>query len=141
MSAVRDHAGEVVGWITRGGCENGACLRASAEGRPWHATPRSGADGPSPSLPSYHFATYDSALRALGALPPARVFAAEAAFNALLARGVAVRPCPAQVRGERFGTTRDHPYPIGPARICRRCDEPAGGTGRYCTTCALEKYL
>jgi hypothetical protein len=65
-STVNEHgaviaAGEVIGWVRQGGCANAACLAASGEGRPWHATPRAG------TLPTYHFCTMAEAIEAIEA--------------------------------------------------------------------------
>lgn len=58
---VRRGANEVIGNITRGGCENRACAEACMAGRQWHAIPM----GFAITLPDYHFATPDEAIDAI----------------------------------------------------------------------------
>lgn len=55
--------GAVLGWVTanyrgRPGCENDACLAAIGEGKPYHATPKSGTQ----TLASYHAGTFEGAV-------------------------------------------------------------------------------
>lgn len=58
---VRRGANEVIGNITRGGCENITCQNAITEGREWHAIPM----GFAITLPTYHYATADEAIDAI----------------------------------------------------------------------------
>jgi hypothetical protein len=56
--------GRALGSARREGCEQPDCMRAIAEGRPWHATPRVG------TLGEYHYATFTEAAAALRAAVP-----------------------------------------------------------------------
>jgi len=49
----------IVGWVSKDGCENDACLAAT--GRPYHATPR----GFAVTLPTYHYRTAREAAQAI----------------------------------------------------------------------------
>jgi hypothetical protein len=64
--------GQVIGWVSQGGCQNPACKRAIKAGRPFHAIPA----GFATSLPDYHFETAKlarAALRAEALANPAKL--------------------------------------------------------------------
>jgi hypothetical protein len=59
--------GVPLGWVSHGStCEHADCVRATKQGRPWHACPRWGSLLPSHALAgTNHFATIDEAVRAV----------------------------------------------------------------------------
>lgn len=51
---------EILGYVSRDGCENEECIAAVSEGFPWHCTVLGGV-----KLNSYHFRTSDAAIQQL----------------------------------------------------------------------------